>query len=550
MIQNRNWTALKQRVLLIIILTGLFAAACAVFSMPFGAPKPEVLDKPLTSTASATWEPSQTVVDSSCLTDWQSYPTPEKTPITPIPAPAERLNLPEEVQVLAMLGTDRDSPYVGRTDAILLVFYHPRLARISLLSLPPDLFVYIPGYTMQRLQVAYAVGEFEGISRTFEYNLGLCADHYALVHLDDFSAFIDELGGLDVTVLLGHPDACDGIQEGAIHMDGEQLLCYVRYRLEIKEFDRNARQQEVFRLLLQRMAQGGNLVRLPDLIDTYIGRVESNLSGADLLGYLPLVLKLGDPDRIGFFTFDADDMTEWEIPGDIIARVFLPKQMAMQEVIQQAIDYVLDPASLSDHYATLEYELTVSPTATTTPTITITGTKTSTPTRTRTPVRAPTNTFAPTRTRTQTLTSTLTPTATALPDRIVFSADEDSDSFQDVLTMKSDGSDLQVVLQTAADELVCDWKPDRSQIIFERAGQLFLINPDGSNEFSLAGLPGGSNTQAKWSRNEEWIVFRNDNGQSDLYIIHPDGSDLRQLTDDAADDSVPAWSPDGSRVVF
>jgi LCP family protein required for cell wall assembly len=547
---NRKWAELKQRVMLAAILTGLFLAGCALFSMPFGAPKPVVLDKPLTATASATWEPSQTVVVSACLTDWQNYPAPGQTPATPVPPPAERLNLPEEVQVLALLGTDRNSPYVGRTDAILLVFYHPRLARASLLSLPPDLFVYIPGYNMQRLQVAYAVGEFEGLSRTFEYNLGLCADHYALVHLDDFSAFIDELGGLDVTVLLGYPNACDGILEGTIHMDGEKLLCYVRYRLEMEEFDRNARQQEVFRLLLQRMVQGGNLVRLPDLIDTYKGSVESNLSNADLLGYLPLVLKLGDPDRIGFFTFDADDMTEWEIPGDIMARVFLPRQGAMQEVVQQAIDYVLEPASLSDYYGTLEYELTVSPTATKTPTITSTGTKTPTPTRTRTPVRAPTNTRVPTRTRTQTLTSTPSPTATALPNRIVFSADENNDSFQDVLTMKSDGSDLQVVVQSAVHELVCDWKADRSRIIFERGGQLYLINPDGSSESVLTGLPAGSNTQAHWSQNGEWIVFRHNNTQSDLYIVRPDGSDLRQLTDDVADDSDPAWSPDGRTIVF
>jgi len=36
----------------------------------------------------------------------------------------------------------------------------------------------------------------------------------------------------------------------------------------------------------------------------------------------------------------------------------------------------------------------------------------------------------------------------------------------------------------------------------------------------------------------------------DLLLVRPDGSDLRQLTDDPARDRTPYWSPDGSRILF
>jgi serine/threonine protein kinase/WD40 repeat protein len=48
----------------------------------------------------------------------------------------------------------------------------------------------------------------------------------------------------------------------------------------------------------------------------------------------------------------------------------------------------------------------------------------------------------------------------------------------------------------------------------------------------------------------EWIVFRSYGRQEDLYLVRPDGSELRKLTDDIHKDRGPSWSPDGSRIAF
>ena len=70
--------------------------------------------------------------------------------------------------------------YTGRTDAVAIVIYHPRLARASLVSVPPDLFGYIPGYTMQRVYSAYPVGGPQLLNSTLEYNFGIQPNDYAV----------------------------------------------------------------------------------------------------------------------------------------------------------------------------------------------------------------------------------------------------------------------------------------------------------------------------------------------------------------------------------
>lgn len=47
-----------------------------------------------------------------------------------------------------------------------------------------------------------------------------------------------------------------------------------------------------------------------------------------------------------------------------------------------------------------------------------------------------------------------------------------------------------------------------------------------------------------------WLALGTSSPTEDLLLIRPDGSDLRQLTNDLARDRVPYWSPDGSRILF
>lgn len=395
------------------MLAALLAACMETPTVPTPQPSPSP-----SPTASPTILLTPTVVPSRTITPtptydplqpWGMYNGPRLTPVTQIPPPFASVTRPSEVRVIMLLGTDRNAPYVSRTDAIQLILYHPRLSRASLISLPPDLMVYIPGYTMQRLEVAYAVGGWRGLSDTIQYNFGIRPNYYVLVHLDEFTRFIDKsLGGLDVTVYQPYPNPkiCGGIPGGTFHMTGDQVLCYIRFREGPDEADRNQRQQDVFRLILLRMVQAGNLARLPDLYKSFSSTIETNLTLTDLLEAVPLTIKLGDVRRVAYYFLGTDELSNWKIPGDLAPSVFLPNRKNIASILQNAMGYVQTPAPLSEVVKTYEAAMTNIPSATITQTPSITSTRTNTLRASLTPSR----TLTPSMTFTPSLTPTITPT--------------------------------------------------------------------------------------------------------------------------------------------
>lgn len=99
-----------------------------------------------------------------------------------------------------------------------------------------------------------------------------------------------------------------------------------------------------------------------------------------------------------------------------------------------------------------------------------------------------------------------------------------------------------------------DWSPDRRQLVFasDRAGSfdLYLIEPDGGNLRVLDQSP-YPETTPRWSR-QGTIVFvsEREDRNEELYTIRPDGKELQRLTKDPAPDYDPAWLPDGKAIVF
>lgn len=331
--------------------------------------------------------------------------------------PLAGIELPNDVRTLLLIGTDSLTPFPGRSDAIVLAFYYPRLGRVSFLSIPPDTFLNIPGYTMQRLNVAYAVGGFNMLADALEYNFGVRPDDYALFHLDDFVYFIDDLGGLELTVVERMPSICSDIQPGRALLNGDQVMCYLRYRDKMNELNRNLRQQEVLRLVIQRMVHGGTLARLPDLFALYSESVETSLTLPKILSFIPFMLRLGDANHVGYFQVKKPALITWQIPDGLKPTVFLLDQTSLVKQVQAAIDFVLIPEPNSELIVTLEYELTVSPTPTATGTATATPTITETPTATTSFTPTASATVTPSRTVTGTITQslTVTPTVTLTP---------------------------------------------------------------------------------------------------------------------------------------
>ncbi len=374
----------------LVLLAALMLAACSpVVTSPSLQPTPSATS----SSTPSPLPPSATPTPAGTLPVWGSFAAPRETPVTPIPPPLEGIQLPDEVQVLLLLGADRIQPFVGRTDSMQLIFYHPRLGNASVLSIPPDLMVYIPGYTMQRLNIAYSLKDIRSVSQAIAYNFGLLPDDWALVNMDTFVDYVDEMGGIELTLLETLPDSCSGYRGGqTVRLTGDETLCYMRLRDGMNEPQRAARQQQVLRGLFLQMVQNGNLLKLPEFYNLYRYSLPSSLTLDDLQAAVPLLLRLGDPNHVAYFSFTADDLRVWEMEGPLENRVFLADADTIRLKVQAAIDFALAPQPFSERVLTLQAQMTMTPTPTLTPTITPrpTRTITITPTITLTPTITPT----------------------------------------------------------------------------------------------------------------------------------------------------------------
>jgi LCP family protein required for cell wall assembly len=272
---------------------------------------------------------------------WGSYPAPIAESAVEIPPPANLLNQPEGQVNILIMGTDQrpgDSGY--RTDVVMLLTLNQNDGRVSMTSFPRDLYVYVPGWRMDRINAAQARGGFETTSLMIEYNFGIQPDHWVLVNFDGFQQIIDSLGGVNVQVARSLTDEREGpgdftVNAGSVLMDGETALWYVRSRGSSSDFDRTRRQQEVLQAIFWRFLSLDGLSRAPELYDTYKNTVTTDLGITDILPLLPLANQVRDGLSVERYAVGPNEVTPYVTSGG--ASVLLPKLEDVQRLMATAV---------------------------------------------------------------------------------------------------------------------------------------------------------------------------------------------------------------------
>lgn len=130
----------------------------------------------------------------------------------------------------------------------------------------------------------------------------------------------------------------------------------------------------------------------------------------------------------------------------------------------------------------------------------------------------------------------------------------------DIFTVKADGSDLTDLTNSAPglDQYGAAWSADGADIAFvaeahgSRHAALYVMNADGSGRHEVANVVGAEEGNPSWSPDGTLIVFDAfpASGPGHLFLVRPDGTHLRALTNDALDAWAPDWSPKGNLIVF
>ncbi len=164
----------------------------------------------------------------------------------------------EQEQGLATGGEVGDA----RTDTIMLVHIPPS-GRTTLVSLPRDSYVSIPGYGQDKLNASFAFGGAPLLTQTVEIATGLRIDHYAEIGFSGFASVVDALGGIDVCVPQAIDDPLAGldIPAGCQELDGPQALGFVRSRATaLADIDRMNNQRLFLSALLEKATSPATLI--------------------------------------------------------------------------------------------------------------------------------------------------------------------------------------------------------------------------------------------------------------------------------------------------
>lgn len=233
----------------------------------------------------------------------------------------------------------------GLADSIILAAVDSARRRITLISIPRDLFVN--GRKINEYNSLYGSAI---LKEKVENVTGLSVQKYFVMDFGAFATIIDALGGIDIYVEKPiydktFPDGGGGytaysIEAGSHHMNGEEALKYARSRSSTSDFDRAFRQQQIVRALQERVVNFdflNNLDKISAIYNAITGGIDTDITVDNVVQYLQnyqhFAIKAGNVLSTANLLYST-----YNISGQYI---LLPKRgdfKEVQEFIQELID--------------------------------------------------------------------------------------------------------------------------------------------------------------------------------------------------------------------
>ena len=196
----------------------------------------------------------------------------------------KKLNETEALNVL-LLGIDSEEDQAGRSDAIMVMRLYPETDEMEIVSIPRDTRAEIVGKGKEdKINHAYAFGQEDMAVATVENFLDIELDYYVAINMDGLVELVDELGTITVDNEVEWSDNGYDFPTGAVEMDGDKTMSFVRMRKDDPEgdFGRTTRQRKVIEGILQEGASVGSVPKIKSMTEVLGNNMSTNMDFADM----------------------------------------------------------------------------------------------------------------------------------------------------------------------------------------------------------------------------------------------------------------------------
>ncbi|MBD0267434.1 MAG: LCP family protein [Cyanobacteria bacterium Co-bin8] len=256
---------------------------------------------------------------------------------------------------------DSEEIFSGRTDSLLLARIDPDSNATSLLSIPRDTRVRIPGYGTAKINHANVEGGPELVAQTLSSNLGsIAVDRYIRVSTGAFREIVDLVGGVEVYVpkRMEYEDRTQDLYidlyPGWQTLDGSQAEQFARFRQDqTGDIGRVQRQQILLKALRERLTSPAVIPKLPQIVRVLQRYIDTNLSVEEMLALANFALSM-----------QADDLHMVMLPGrfsevsEYNASYWLADSDATAQIMQNFFQ-VETVATLAGHGSLVPAELSI-----------------------------------------------------------------------------------------------------------------------------------------------------------------------------------------------
>ena len=200
-----------------------------------------------------------------------------------------------------ILGTDTGEygrTYQGRSDTMMLAAVSPKEKKTTLVSIPRDTKVAIPGYGYNnKINAAYSYEGTKGAVNIVQSYLDVPVDYYVEMNMKGLEELSATVGPVKVENDLEFTNLNKTFKKGTVTIDEDNILAYTRMRYEDPrgDYGRQLRQRMVLEALVKKIATIGSVTKYQSILNAISSNMKTNLTFDDMKA---IATKYGSASKI------------------------------------------------------------------------------------------------------------------------------------------------------------------------------------------------------------------------------------------------------------